>query len=269
MNDCDVMRGKKMSYALITGASSGIGLELAKLFAKDKHNIILIARREERLKQLSRDLENEYKIKTLVISKDLSQPQSAQEIYDLLKQNDITVDYLINNAGFIVYGKFSETNWSEEHKMIQLHMVTLTHLIKLFLPDMLRKKNGKILNIGSTGSFVPGPFNAVYCATKNYTLSLSEAIAEELNGTGVTITALCPGGTKTEFAEKANIKNSFDHSFGMMESNKVAKVGYKALMKGKRVAIPGMLNKTQIFSIRFTPRIVLSKLIKLMMSKYK
>ena len=258
-----------MSYALITGASSGIGYELANLFAKDKHNIILIARREDRLKQLSRDLENDYKIKTLVIPKDLSQSQSAQEIYDILKQNDITIDYLINNAGFIVYGRFSDTNWSEDHKMIQLHMLTLTHLIKLFLPDMLIRKNGKILNIGSTGSFVPGPLNAVYCATKNYILSLSEAIAEELNGTGVTVTALCPGGTKTEFAEKANIKNSSVHFFKAMEANKVARIGYKALMKGKRVVIPGMLNKIQIFSIRFTPRIVVSKLIKFMMSKYK
>ena len=258
-----------MSYALITGASSGIGYELAKLFAKDKHNIILIARREDKLKQLSRDLEHDYKIKTLVIPKDLSQTQSVQEIYDILKQNNITIDYLINNAGFIVYGRFSDSNWSEDHKMIQLHMVTLTHLIKLFLPDMLRRKNGKILNIGSTGSFVPGPLNAVYCATKNYILSLSEAIAEEINGSGVTVTALCPGGTKTEFAEKANIKNSSVHFFEVMEANRVARIGYKALMKGKRVVIPGMLNKTQIFSIRFTPRIVTSKLIKLMMSKYK
>lgn len=258
-----------MSYALITGASSGIGYELANLFAKDKHNIILIARREDRLKQLSRDLENDYKIKTLVIPKDLSQSQSAQEIYDILKQNDITIDYLINNAGFMVYGRFSDTNWSEDHKMIQLHMVTLTHLIKLFLPDMLRRENGKILNIGSTGSFVPGPLIAVYCATKNYILSLSEAIAEELNGTGVTVTALCPGGTKTEFAEKANIKNSSVHFFEVMEAKRVARIGYKALMKGKRVVIPGMFNKIQIFSIRITPRIVASKLIKFMMSKYK
>lgn len=258
-----------MGYALITGASSGIGYELAKLFAKDKHNIILIARREDRLKQLSRDLENDYKIKTLVIPKDLSQSQSAQEIYDILKQDDITIEYLINNAGFIVYGRFSDTNWSDDHKMIQLHMVTLTHLTKLFLPDMLIRKNGKILNIGSTGSFVPGPLNAVYCATKNYILSLSEAIAEELNGTGVTVTALCPGGTKTEFAEKANIKYSSVYFFEVMEANRVARIGYKALMKGKRMVIPGKLNKIQIFLIRFTPRILVSKLVKFMMSKYK
>jgi len=257
-----------MSYALITGASSGIGYELAKLFAKDNHNLVLVARREERLKQLSRDLENDYKIKTMIISKDLSQSQAAQEIYDMLKQNDITIDYLINNAGFIVYGHFADTKWSEEYKMIQLHIETLTHLIKLFLPDMLRRKNGKILNIGSTGSFVPGPFNAVYCATKNYILSLSEAIAAEVNGTGVTVTALCPGGTKTEFAGRANSKNSSLHFFEVMETDKVAKIGYKALMKGKRVVIPGVLNKIQIFSIRFMPRILVPKLIKIMMSKY-
>jgi hypothetical protein len=134
---------------------------------------------------------------------------------------------------------------------------------------MLKRKNGKILNIGSTGSFVPGPFNAVYCATKNYILSLSEAIAEELAGTGVTVTALCPGGTKTEFAERANVKNSSSTFFKSMEADKVAKIGYKALMKGKRVAIPGMLNKVQIFSARFIPRILGSKLIKILMSKYK
>ena len=258
-----------MSYALITGASSGIGYELAKLFAKDSHNLVLVARREDRLRQLSRDLENNYQIKTLVIPKDLSQPRSAQEIFDLLDQNEITIDYLINNAGFIVYGCFSDTNWSEESKMIQLHIETLTHLIKLFLPEMLSRKNGKILNIGSTGSFVPGPFNAVYCATKNYILSLSEAIAEELAGTGVTVTALCPGGTKTEFAEKASVKNSSGNFFQSMEAEQVAKIGYQALMKGKRAVVPGMLNKMQIFSIRFIPRILATKLIKFMMSKYK
>jgi short-subunit dehydrogenase len=153
--------------------------------------------------------------------------------------------------------------------MIQLHIETSTHLIKLFLPDMIRRKFGKILNIGSTGSFVPGPFNAVYCASKNYILSLSEAIAAELNGTGVTVTALCPGGTKTEFAERANVKNSSGNLFKSMEAEKAAKIGYKALLKGKRVAIPGLLNKLQIFSIRFIPRILVSKLVKILMSKYK
>lgn len=258
-----------MSYALITGASSGIGYELAKLFAKDKHDVVLVARRAEHLLQLSKELENKYKIHTLVIPIDLGHPESAQKIYDQLNHHEITVDYLVNNAGFMVYGLFSETDWSEEQKMIQVHMATLTRLIKLFLPDMLRRKHGKILNIGSTGSFVPGPLNAVYCATKNYILSISEAIAEEISGTGVTITTFCPGGTKTEFAEKANMNLSSGSLFEVMEAGKVAKIGYRALMKGKRVVIPGIFNKIQVFSIRFIPRIVISKLIKSMMSGYK
>jgi hypothetical protein len=153
--------GKKIRTALITGASSGIGFELAKLFAKDRHNLILIARREDRLKELSKEFSDEYNIKTIEIAKDLSNPNSAQEIYATLKQKNIVIDYLVNNAGFIVYGRFSDTDWIEEQKMIQLNMVTLTQLIKLFLPDMLKQRYGKILNVGSTGSFVPGPSNAV------------------------------------------------------------------------------------------------------------
>ena len=256
-----------MGTALITGASSGIGFELAKLFAKDKHNLILIARRKDRLQQLAKELSDKYNIRVIEIAKDLSNPISAQEIYDTLKQKNIVVDYLVNNAGFIVYGAFSSTDWTEEQKMIQLNMITLTHLIKLFLPEMLKQKYGKILNVGSTGSFVPGPYNAVYCATKNYVLSLSEAIAEELQGTGVTVTALCPGGTRTEFADKADIKDTWVHTFGVMEAIKVAEVGYKALMKGKRSVIPGMFNKMQIFSSRFTPRILVTKISKYMMKK--
>ena len=173
----------------------------------------------------------------------------------------------MNNAGFIVYGYFADTHWSEEYKMIRLHIETLTYLIKLFLPDMLRRKKGKILNIGSTGSFVPGPFNAVYCATKSYILSLSEAIAAEVCGTGVTVTALCPGGTNTEFTKRTSDKNSPVYLFEVMEADKVARIGYKALMKGKKVVIPGVLNKIQIFIIRFIPRNLVSKLIKIMMSK--
>lgn len=257
-----------MSYALITGASSGIGYELAKLFAKDKHDVVLIARRSVLLNQISKEIEKNYSVKTVVISKDLSQANAAQELYDLIKQQNISIEYLVNNAGSIVFGPFSETDWSEEQKMMQLHMVTLTHLIKLFLPGMLRKKHGKILNIGSTGSFVPGPLNAVYCASKSYILSLSEAIAEELHGTGVTVTSFCPGGTDTEFAKKANMNPSSNNFFAVMEAGKVAKIGYRAMMKGKRVVIPGMLNKLQLMGIRFIPRIIASKLIKWMMSAY-
>lgn len=258
-----------MSYALITGASSGIGHELAKLFAGDKHNVILVARREERLIQLAGELEENYQVRAHVIVRDLSQSQSAQKIYDWVKKNDIRIEFLVNNAGFIVYGNFSDTQWEEEQKMIQLHMNTTTHLIKLFLSDMLKYKCGRILNICSTGSFVPGPYNAVYCATKSYMLSLSEAIAEELNGTGVTVTTLCPGGTITEFEAKAIKKQFTVTETRGMKAGRVARVTYNALLKGKRVVIPGMHNKIQVFAIRFLPRIVVIRLIKIMMSKYK
>jgi len=258
-----------MRYALITGSSSGIGYEIAKLFARDKCNLILVARRKERLKQLAEELESEYNIKTIIIAKDLSMPDSAREIYDFLKQKNISIDYLVNNAGFIVYGKFSKTDWTKELQMIGVNLIAMTQLIKLFLPDMLSRNSGKILNIGSTGSFCPGPLNAVYCATKNYVLSLSEAIAEELKGSRVTITTLCPGAAKTEFAERAGIENTFVHTFGVMSASRVAKIGYKSLIKGRGTVVPGILNKVQIFSLRFIPRIIVPKIVHLMMSKIK
>ncbi len=258
-----------MSYALITGASSGIGCELARLFARDKHNLILVARRKDRLSQLAKDLEENYQVQAYVIIKDLSLTQSVQEIHNWVKNNDIRIDFLVNNAGFVIYGSYSETRWEDDLKMMQLHMETTAHLIKLFLPDMLMNKQGRILNIGSTGSFVPGPYVAVYCATKSYILSLSEALAEELHGSGVTITALCPGATKTEFEEKAIKKHSDKPKSRGMEAEKVARIAYRALLNGKRVVVPGLPNKIQVFAIRFLPRALVTKLTRMMMSKYK
>ncbi len=253
-----------MSYALITGASSGIGYELAKLCAKNGHNVILVARRENKLIQLATDLEKNYKIKTLIIPNDLSQINSAKKIFDIVQEKSITVNYLINNAGFIVYGCFSETSWEDEQKMIQLQTLNLSYLTKLFLPGMLKLKKGGILNIGSTGSFVPGPYNAVYCATKSFILSFSEAIAEELSGTGVSVTTLCPGGTNTAFLKDENRNDS--SFFSVMKASKVARIGYDALIKGKRVVIPGLVNKLQVFSIRFIPGMIVSKFMGRMMS---
>jgi short-subunit dehydrogenase len=258
-----------MDYALITGASSGIGNALARIFAEAKYNLILVARREDRLKHLAEELEDDYEVKAHVLSRDLSKPQSVKEIYEWVKKNDLRVDILVNNAGFVVYGKISDTPWDDEHKMMQLHMHASTHLIKLFLPDMLKTKSGKILNIGSTGSFVPGPNAAFYCATKSFMLSLSEAIGEELRGTGVTVTTLCPGGTKTEFAEKAIRKNGSTAKSKGMEAEKVARIAYRSLFRGRRVVVPGLLNKLQVLAIRFLPRIVVVRLTGIMMLKHK
>jgi short-subunit dehydrogenase len=257
-----------MGCALITGASSGIGFELAKLFARDKHHLILVARRKEKMIQLARELEENYQVITHVLVRDLSQSQAPEEIYKWIKKNDIRIDFLVNNAGFIVYGNFSDTRWEDELNMMKLHMETTSLLTKLFLPDMLMNKQGRILNVGSTGSFVPGPYLAVYCATKSYILSLSEALSEELYRSGVTVTVLCPGRTKTGFEINAVGKTIMNETRGM-NAEKVARIAYRALMKGRRVVIPGLHNRIQVFATRFLPRAILTRFIKIMMQKYR
>ena len=193
-----------MNYALITGASSGIGYEVARLFAKNGHDIILVARQEDKLANVASGLEKEYAINAQIIAIDLGHPQTADEIFQRVQERCLTVDHLVNNAGFYVKGPFSETSWEEEMKLIQLQCLNHIQLTKLFLPEMIKRGMGRILNVGSTGSFVPGPYNAVYCAAKSFALSFSEAIAEEVSGSGVTVTALCPGGTKTSFQDVKN-----------------------------------------------------------------
>lgn len=245
-----------MNYALITGASKGIGYELAVLFAENGHNIILVARNEEKLKQVSDYLEYNFKVKTLILPVDLSQPDAADDIFRMVTEDQIPVDYLVNNAGFYVNGNFSETSWEKEHRLIQLQCLTHARLIKLFLPGMIRRRKGGILNIGSTGSFVPGPYNAVYCAAKSFVLSLSEAVAEEVAGSGVTVTALCPGGVITDFWNGISRRKSF--LFPMTKASEVAKAGYKGLMKGKRIVIPGKIDRINVFLTRFIPAKILT-----------
>ncbi|MFC2087563.1 SDR family NAD(P)-dependent oxidoreductase [Bacteroidota bacterium] len=247
-----------MKYALITGASSGIGAEFAKLFARNKHHLVLVARRKDKLLQLAAGLEKVYSINTLVIQADLSQADSAREIFRQVQNQSIAINYLVNNAGFYIKGGFSETSWEEEQQLIRMQCLSYTGLTKLFLPGMLRQGSGGILNIGSTGSFVPGPYNAVYCAAKSFVLSFSEALARELKGSGVTVTALCPGGTKTDFQDFESRKNSV--FFPVMEASKLAEIGYTALMKGKRVVVPGVSNKILVFMVRFIPRNLVTRL---------
>jgi short-subunit dehydrogenase len=254
-----------MNYTLITGASSGIGYELALLFAKNGHNLILVARQENKLIQLANALKKNYKIEALIISFDLSHTNVAEEIFRLVQEKTISVNYLVNNAGFYVKGGFPETTWEEEQKLIQLQCLNHTQLIKLFLPGMLKRGNGGILNVASTGAFVPGPYNAVYCAAKSFVLSFSEALMEEVSGFGITVTALCPGGTYTDFQDFSKRKKSI--FFPIMEASIVAEIGYKALMKGKSVVIPGMANKIQVFLMRFIPRNFVSKLTGLIVAK--
>ncbi len=233
-----------MKTALITGASSGIGLEMAHIFARDGHDLVLTARREERLKILKNELENNHGINVRIFPADLSEKDVPEKIYEYLNSESIELDYLINNAGIGDYGFFHESDWNTIGTMIDLNIRSLTHLTRLFLPDMIKKKRAYIMNVASTAAFQPGPLMSVYYASKHYVLAFSEAIANELNGTGVTVTTLCPGPTESEFQEKANMEKSklFDR-FPVATSDEVANYGYKAMHKGKRVAIYGITNK--------------------------
>lgn len=246
--------------ALITGASSGIGYEFTKLFARDGYNLVLVARSEQQLQKLADELREKHGIAVEVIAKDLSNANTPDEIFAELQQESLTVDALVNNAGFATYGKFSEIDLNAELQEMQVNMVTLTHLTKLFLPGMLKKGWGKILNVASTAAFQPGPLMAVYYATKAYVLSFSEALAEELRGTGVTVTALCPGPTQSGFQKRANMEDSrLFRGRKVADAATVARIGYRGLMTNKTVVIPGLRNKVLAESVRFVPRKVATR----------
>lgn len=246
---------KNGKTALVTGASSGIGLELAKQFAGKGYNLVLVARSRDKLAKLADELTQTHGIQAKVLGKDLSDPASPTEVYQQLQQEEVQVDVLVNNAGFATYGFFAELDLNTELQMMQVNIVTLTHLTKLFLPDMLRRKQGKILNLASTAAFQPGPLMAVYYASKAYVLSFSEALANELQGTGVTVTVLCPGPTESGFQARANMEDSkLVSDGGLMTSQTVAQIGYTALMEGKTVVTPGFKNQILSLVPRFLPR---------------
>ena len=225
--------------ALITGASSGIGKELAFIHAEQKGDLVIIARRKEELESLKIEIEKKYGVEVKVIVKDLTKPNVPQEIYNEVKQAGIEVEYLINNAGFGGLGKFYERDWAKDEAMINLNVMALTALTRLFLPDFVKRNSGRILNTSSTASLLPGPLQAVYYATKAYVTSFSNAIAEELYDTNITVTALLPGATETEFGKVSGMdKTSMFQSTS--SAQKVAKDGYKAMMKGVLNKISGV-----------------------------
>ncbi len=224
-----------LKTALITGASGGIGLELARLHAKKGGNLVIVARSQDKLKQLKEELESSYSIKVTVIAEDLTDQNSPQRIFNETEKLGIQVDILINNAGFGGHGRFHERSYQEDHKMMQVNMVALTHLTHLYLKGMVSRNNGQILNISSTASFMPGPLQAVYYATKAYVTSFSQAIAEEVKDYGVTVTALCPGAVATGFVAAGNLEGV--EIFKKAKSaESVAKCGYEAMEKGQLVA---------------------------------
>ncbi|WP_217639593.1 SDR family NAD(P)-dependent oxidoreductase [Algibacter pectinivorans] len=242
-----------MKTALVTGAGSGLGYELTLLLAKDDYKLILVDIDARSLERCKFEIESKFNVPIITLVKDLSIPNIAQEI--MLSLGKESIDVLINNAGFGVYGSFSETDWERESAMLHLHIITTTHLTKLVLDGMIKRGSGKILNMASLAAFQPGPLMSIYYASKGYMLSFSEAIANELKGTGVTVTALCPGPTKTAFQKTVSANTSENKiSFNMACAKEVALYGYQAMLKGKSYAIPGGFNKFLAALPRFIPR---------------
>ncbi len=253
---------------LITGASGGIGYELAKLFAQNRDNLVLVARNENKLNEIKRNFEQNYQVIVTVLGKDLSQPNVAVQIFNQLERERIQVDVLINNAGFGNFGEFVDSSWQKESDMMQVNMIALTQMTKLFLKGMVERRRGKIVNVASTAAFQPGPLMAVYYATKAYVLSFSEAISNELEGTGVTVTALCPGATESGFQQASAMEESrLVKGRKLPTAEAVAKYAYKAMEKGEIVAIHGLFNWIAANIIRFLPRKVVTDVVRTMQER--
>lgn len=241
--------------ALITGASSGLGVDFAELLAADGYDVILVARTESRLREVAEKLARQYGVQTFVIPSDLSLPSAPEAIASELQSRRLDVDVLVNNAGYGMFGPFVETDLRKELDMIAVNITALTHLTKLVVPAMVRRGSGRVLNVASTAAFQPGPLMAVYYATKAYVLSFSEALRNELNGTGVTVTALCPGPTKTGFQDAADLHESRLLRLNKpMQSRKVAAAGLRGMHRGRSVVVPGAMNLLLAESVRFLPR---------------
>ncbi len=254
--------------ALITGASKGIGRELAIIFARQGYDLVLVARSKALLEELGKRLSKKYKIEVTTIEKDLTCKEAPEEIFQELEGRRI--DILVNNAGFGDYKEFAHSEWEKQYLMIQLNITALMHMTKLFLPNMIKQGYGKVLNLASTAAFLPGPNMSVYYASKAAVLSFSQAISKELKGCNVTVTALCPGPTSTNFERTAGLINSkLFHSLKVTDAKKVALYGYKALMKGKPVAVEGLFNKMLILSTKLAPRGVVLAMIDQIQSKLR
>ncbi len=245
--------------AVVTGASGGIGLELCRLLAADGYDLVISARSRDRLEALGEELSAISEITVTSVAVDLADPKSRKELFDLTPG---VPDILVNNAGFGDYGPFADCDWDKQEQMIKLNDLALTHLTRLYLPGMIERKQGRILNVASVAAFEPGPLMSVYYASKAYVLSFSEAISVELKGTGVTVTALCPGPVNTGFAAAANAENIslFKKSSGA-DVKDVAEFGYRKMMKGKTVAVHGFKFKVGLFFVKILPRGLVRRII--------
>lgn len=238
-----------MKTALITGASFGLGFEFADIFAKEKYNLVIVARNKKKLEDVALELRKKYGIEVTIIVADLSNVNSPKRIYDEISEKGIKIDVLVNNAGSGKYGFFADSQDASSIDMINLNITSVTLLTKYFLTDMVKRHSGKILIVSSIGAFQPNPFGSVYGATKAYELLLAESLSGELINSGVTISALCPGPTKTEFATRAGKK---DAKFAM-DARTVALTGYKGMMQGKLIIIPSIKYKIEVFLAKLLP----------------
>jgi uncharacterized protein len=245
----------KTLIALITGASGGIGYELAKLFARDHYNLVLVARSPEKLNQVAAELQSQFQVTVKTVALDLASPPAAKFLFDQTQREGVAVDVLVNNAGFGNFGEFAGMPEGEILGQIHLNITALTHLTRLFLPPMVARRSGKVMNVASTAAFQPGPLMAVYYATKAYVLSFSEALANEVAGSGVIVSCFCPGATDTGFAKRAGTEDSrLFKKLRPMNAEIVARDGYRGLMAGQTVVISGVQNWLVAESVRFAPR---------------
>jgi short-subunit dehydrogenase len=245
----------KIRTALITGASGGIGYELAKLFARDHYNLVLVARSTAKLNQVATELQSQFGIGVKTLALDLGAAPAAKFLFDQMQREGLAIDVLVNNAGFGEFGEFAGMPEEEILGQIQLNVTALTHLTRLFLPPMLARRSGKVMNVASTAAFQPGPLMAVYYATKAYVLSFSEALANEVAGSGVVVSCFCPGATDTGFAKRAGTEESrLFKKLRPMNAEVVARDGYRGLMAGRPIVISGVQNWLVAESVRFAPR---------------
>ncbi len=245
---------KREGAALITGASGGLGLEFAKLCAEDGYDVVLVARNENKLNQIKVDLESQYKITAYVCPADLSAVDAAETVYQYTEEQKLNIEILINNAGFGDAGAFHERDWKKQYEMVQVNIVALMQLTHLYTPGMISRKRGRIMNLSSVAAFCAGPYMSIYYASKEFVRSFSEAVAEEVRGTGVTVTALCPGPTATGFEKAADMGDKSAMFRKAASASEVAKTGYRAMKRGKTLCYVGGYTKLMSFGTRFVSR---------------
>lgn len=260
MSEVGVRAAGRSRTALVTGASGGIGYELARLCAADGYDLVLVARDEAALARAAGELTAGRTIAARVVAADLARPDAPGEVAEMLAADGVAVDLLVNNAGIGAYGPFAASDLATQLALLRLNVVALTELTGRFLPGMLARRSGTILNVASTAAFLPGPLMATYYASKAYVLSFSEALAEEVRGTGVTVTALCPGPTRTDFHRQAAMRDSRMLRYRLaMDAAAVARAGYRGMQRGRRVVVPGRANWLMTQAVRAAPRALLAR----------